>query len=112
MVRRAIKDFNNKGLAFLIRGKTTGRKKKFTEEQRAKILEVINTDPRKLGQNVTTWSLPKLKNYFVENKIVEKISIETIRTIMRKENIKYKKSRKWQYSNDPNFAKKNLRSNP
>ena len=103
----AIKRFNMNGLACLQRGKTTGRKPKFTPQQKADILAVVNTDPRKHGKNFTVWSLPKLKEHIIENKIVDQISIETLRQILRKGNKKYKKSRKWLYSNDPNFAKKN-----
>lgn len=103
----AIKKFNEKGLTCLQRERTTGKKPKFTKEQKAKILQVVNTEPRKLGKNFTSWSLPKLKLHLIENKIVECISIETLRQILKRGNKKYKKSRKWLYSNDPDFAKKN-----
>jgi transposase len=103
----AIKRFNTNGLACLQRGKTTGRKPKFTPQQKADILAVVNTDPKIHGKNFTVWSLPKLKEHIVGNKIVNHISIETLRQILRKGNKKYKKSRKWLFSNDPNFAKKN-----
>jgi len=106
-VLASIKRFNEEGVACLERGKTTGRKQKFTQEQKAAIIEVLNTDPRKLGKNFTTWSLPKLKAHIIEKEIVGAICIETLRQILRKENKKYKKSRKWLFSNDPNFAKKN-----
>lgn len=107
-VLAAVKKFNEKGLACLQRGKTTGRKPKFTDEQRAKIIEVINTDPRNLGKNFTSWSLPKLKAHAIENNIVERISIETLRQVLHRGNKRYKKSRKWLFSNDPNFSKKNF----
>ena len=103
----AILEFNRNGLACLMRGKTTGRKPRFTLEQRAKIIEVVNSDPRKSGLNVSTWSLSKLKRYIIENKIVDSISIEILRQIIKYGNKKYKTSRKWLYSNDPEFAKKN-----
>ena len=106
-VLSAIKEFNRNGLACLQRGKTTGRKPKFTPQQKAEILAVVNTDPRKHGKNFTVWSLPKLKGHIIENKIVDHISIETLRQILRHGNKKYKKSRKWLYSNAPQFAKKN-----
>lgn len=104
----ALKEFNKKGLACLQRGKSTGKKSKFTEEQRAKMTGIVNTSPRKLNMHFMTWSLPKLKKYFIENKIVDSISIEAVRYILKEGNKKYKKSRKWLYSNDPDFAKKNF----
>ncbi len=90
-----------------MRGKTTGRKPRFTLEQRAKIIGTVNSDPRKSGLNVSTWGLSGLKRYIIENKFVDSISIETLRQIVKHGNKKYKKSRKWLYSNDPDFAKKN-----
>lgn len=106
-ILEAIKSLNKKGLDCLKRGKTTGPKSKFTNEQKAKVIEIVNTDPRKLNKNFTTWSLPKIKQHLIENRIIDKISIETLRQIIKQGNKKYKKSRKWLYSNDPDFAKKN-----
>lgn len=106
-VLQTVKDFNNTGLNSLQRGKTTGRKPKFTEEQKARIVQTVNTDPRTLGKNFTTWSLPKLKQYVIEKRMVEKMAVETLRQILLKGNKKYKKGRKWLFSNDPDFAKKN-----
>ena len=106
-VRKAIKAFNKKGLNALKRGKAKGAKPKFTREQRAKMLMIASTEPQKLDMHFTTWSLPKLKRYFIGNKIVDSISIESIRQLLKSEGIKLKKSKRRQYSNDPDFAKKN-----
>jgi transposase len=107
-VLSAIKRFNEIGLVCLQRGKTTGRKPKFNEEQKAEMVAAVNNDPRKLNKNFTAWSLSKLRQHLIENKVIEHISIETLRQILKKGNKKYKKSRKWLYSNDPDFAKKNF----
>jgi transposase len=106
-VRNAIEAFNTKGLKALERGKAKGAKPKFTKEQKAKMLMVASTEPQKLGMHFTNWSLPKLKKYFIEKEIVGSISIESIRQLLKSEGIKLKKSKRRQYSNDPDFAKKN-----
>lgn len=106
-VRKAIKAFNKKGLNALQRGKAKGAKPKFTKEQRAKMLMIVSTEPSKLDLHFTAWSLPKLKRYFIENEIVDSISIESVRQLLKSEGIKLKKSKRRQYSNDPDFAKKN-----
>jgi len=106
-VRLAIKAFNEKGLKSLERGKAKGAKPKFTKEQHAKMLMIASTEPSKLNLHFTTWSLPKLKRYFIENKIVDYISLESVRRLMKSEGIKIRKSKRFQYSNDPEFAKKN-----
>jgi transposase len=106
-VRKAIKAFNKEGLNALQRGKAKGAKPKFTREQRAKQLMIASTEPQKLDLHFTAWSLPKLRRYFIENEIVDSISIESIRQLLKSEGIKLKKSKRRQYSNDPDFAKKN-----
>jgi len=106
-VRKAIKAFNEIGMRSLERGKAKGAKQKFSQEQRANMLQIASTKPKKLGLHFTTWSLPKLKRYFIENKIVDYICMESIRRIMKSEGIKIKKSKRFQYSDDPEFSKKN-----
>jgi len=106
-VRKAIKAFNKEGLNALQRGKANGAKPKFTKEQRAKMLMIASTEPQKLNLHFTAWSLPKLRRHFMEHKIVDSISIESIRQLLKSEGIKLKKSKRRQYSNDPDFAKKN-----
>jgi len=105
-VRKAVKEFNARGLECLERGKAKGADPKFTKEQRAKILQVSSTDPIKLGQHFTTWSLRKLKDYLEGVGVVESISIASIRSILKSEGMNWKKSKRWQYSNDPEFYKK------
>lgn len=106
-VRNAIKAFNTKGLKALQRGRAKGAEPKFTKEQKAKMLKVASTEPQKLDMHFTTWSLPKLKKYFIEKEIVDSISIESIRRLLKAEGIKLRKSKRRQYSNDPEFDKKN-----
>ena len=106
-VLAAIHAFNRKGFASLEPVKRPGRKPVFTLEQRAKIIQTVNTEPRLIGMNFTTWSLHKLRDYVVNNDIVPTISIEHLRQVLKRGNKKFKKSRKWCYSNDPDFAKKN-----
>lgn len=105
-VRNAIKDFNKKGLSCLERGKAKGAEPKFTKEQRVEILRIANTDPRKLGLFFTTWSLHKLQEYLIENNIVDYINHESVRIILKKQGFRIKKSKRFQYSNDPDFLKK------
>ena len=106
-VRNAIRAFNLKGLNALKRGKAKGAEPKFTQEQRAEMLGIASTEPKLLSLHFTTWSLPKLKRYFIEKQIVDSISIESIRQLLKSQGIKLKKSKRRQYSNDPDFAKKN-----
>ena len=67
-VRKAIKAFNENGISCLQRRKARGKDPKFKIEQRAKILKIVSTDPKKTGLSFTTWSLHKLKKYITEKK--------------------------------------------
>lgn len=106
-VETSINAFNEEGANCLQRKKSTGRPTKFTREQRADALRIATTSPLVLGLPFTTWSLRKLRTYLVKEKIISKISHEAIRLLLRAEGFRIKKSRRFQYSNDPEFAKKN-----
>lgn len=107
-VRNAIISFNEKGIAALERGKAQGASIKFTDEQKAKMLKAASTEPIKLGLHFTTWSLSKLCNYYLNESIVKSISIESVRRLLKSEGMRIKKSKRFQYSNDKEFDKKNL----
>ena len=106
-VRNAIINFNEKGIDALERGKAKGASIKFTDEQKAKMLKAASTEPIKLGLHFTTWSLSKLRDYYLNESIVKSISIESVRRLMKSEGMRIKKSKRFQYSNDKEFDKKN-----
>ncbi len=106
-VRNAITSFNEKGTAAFERGKAKGASIKFTDEQKAKMLKAASTEPIKLGLHFTTWSLSKLRDYYLNESIVKSISIESVRRLMNSEGMRLKKSKRFQYSNDKEFDKKN-----
>lgn len=105
-VRSAINRFNKEGTSSLKRKTSPGKPPKITKEQRTKILELIATEPQKLGLHYTSWSLPKLQKYLIEHNIIDAICIESIRNILYSSGTRLKRSKKWQYSNDPDFQKK------
>lgn len=105
-VVRAINEFNKNGINSLIRKMAKGSKPKFTVEQRAIILQTVLTEPTILGMHFTTWSLPKLKKYLIEKRVVKSICIESIRKILSFNNSNYIKCKRRQYSNDSEFLKK------
>ena len=59
---------------------------------RATLVQLATTPPRELGFKLTTWTLRKLREYLIEHKIVEEISHETIRRILKDENIDWRAS--------------------
>ena len=104
-VEKIIKQFNENGLKIFQRGKSTGKPRRISEEQRALILQYLNTDPEELDLHFNNWSHKKLSNYAKKQGI--DVSPTHVGIIIKQDEIKYKKKTSWLYSNDPNFAKKN-----
>lgn len=107
-VRVAIKSFNNRGLPCLQRGKAKGAIPKFTDQIKKSILSHFSKNPRDFNLHFTTWTLPRFRRHLTDYKVVESISIETLRQILVKAGAKLKRSKRWQYSPDKDFHKKNL----
>jgi len=91
-LRKWIKRYNKEGLDIILNSPRTGKKKQITENIKNKIIEIAKIPPRKLGLLFSNWTLHKLKKYLEENKIIEKISHETIRKILKETNIEIKEA--------------------
>jgi transposase len=105
-VEKLLKEFNQRRLAIFKRGKSTGKPRRITPEQRAHILQSLNTHPSKLGLHFTSWTLKKLSIYAKKQGI--QIGPSQVGRIIKQDEIKYKKKVPHLYSDDPDFAKKNL----
>jgi transposase len=102
-VEKIIKKFNKDGLKIFERKKGTGRKRRITENERAKVIESLNTNPKKFGLHFNNWSHKKLSNHLKNQGI--NISPAYVGRIIKKDEIRYKKKRSKMYSNDKNFLK-------
>jgi len=87
-----IRRFNHYGLNGLENRKPPGAKEKFTTEVRKQIAEIAATEPQELGLDFKNWSLSKLREYLIEEGIIESISIESVRICLLKENVALKRS--------------------
>lgn len=105
-VEKIIKQFNIDGMKIFERGKSTGKPRRITKEQRALILQWLNTHPEKIGLHFNNWSYNRLSDYTKMQGII--VSPSQIGRIIKQDEIKYKKKRAHLYSNDPQFAKKNF----
>ena len=105
-IRTIIKEFNQHGLETLDPKGRSGRPEEFTEDLRALIVEMALCPPKLLGQPFTRWSLAKLGDYLVEEKLVKSISVETLRTILREKNVKLRRTKTWKECNDPRLKSK------
>lgn len=107
-VRAAIKSFNSKGLQALQRGKAKGAVPKFDGVKKKIILMHFSKTPMSFGYHFTTWTLPRFRKHLVDYNVVESISTEKVRQILDEFGARLKRSKRWQYSPDKQFDKKNL----
>ncbi len=102
--RYVIHGFNERGFeVFKSKYKNCGSIPKFGNEQRQMVIDIALSKPRDLELPFTEWSLPKLKEYIIGNTDIDYISHETIRRILRESGIKYRRTKTWKESNDPDY---------
>ena len=94
-VRKWIHRFNAEGMDGLRSGKSPGRPPVFSNEQRDEIVALANSDPRKMNLSFTQWSLQRMRNYLVDNGVVEQISVETIRQVLRANGVRHRMLSGW-----------------
>ena len=105
-VRKWIHRFNAEGMDGLRSGKSPGRPPVFSDDQRDNIVTLANSDPRKFGLSFSQWSLQRMRKYLVDQGIVEQISVETIRQVLRANGVRHRMLSGW--SKEP----KSRASNP
>ena len=103
-VRHVIHGFNESGFKVLeSKYENCGSMPKFGNEQRQLIVDIALSKPKDLGLPFTEWSLPKLKDYIIGNTDIDYVSHETVRRILQERGIKYRRTKTWKESNDPDF---------
>jgi len=76
--------------------------RKFLSDVREQICEVALSPPKELI-GMCVWSLAKLRDYLMEQRIVGAISLETLRQILRHSKIRWRHTKTWKESTDPQF---------
>ncbi len=107
-VREVIHNFNADGFDSLAPKYAGGRPAKFTLPERQAIKKVALSRPVDHGLPFSTWSLSKLAEFVVAEGVVDDISHEGLRVLLREEGVSFQVIKTWKQSNDPDFeAKKN-----
>jgi transposase len=75
---------------------------KFLAEVTEQIAEVALSPPKELI-GLSVWSLPKLREYLVAQKIVPSISLEWLRQVLRRRKVRWRHTQTWKDSTDPDF---------
>jgi transposase len=77
----------------------------FTVDVREQIAEIALSSPISLI-GMKQWSLPKLRQYLIEQKIVAHISIRWLGEILHRYKVRLRRTKTWKESTDPLFAEK------
>lgn len=103
-----IHNFNADGFDSLAPRYAGGRPPKFTLPERQQIKKVALARPADHGLPFSTWSLSKVAEFVVAEGVVDDISHEGLRVLLREEGVLFQVIKTFKASNDPDFeAKKN-----
>jgi transposase len=107
-VREVIHNFNDDGFDSLDARYAGGRPPKFTLPQRQAIKRIALSRPTDHDLPFSTWSLAKLAEFVVAEGVVDDISHEGLRLLLREEGVSFQRLKTFKVSNDPHYeAKKN-----
>ena len=107
-VREIIHRFNRGGIGAIEwypYWQVRGTPRKFFADLVEQIAEVALSSPKSLI-GMTQWSLSKLREYLVSQKIVAHISLDWLRTLLVRFEIRWRHTKTWKESNDPEFRPK------
>jgi transposase len=88
-VRDVLHNFNADGFDSLKPRYAGGRPPKFTVDQRQEIKQAALSRPTDHGLPFSTWSLSKLADFLVAEGVVDDISHEGLRTLLREEGVSF-----------------------
>jgi transposase len=107
-VRDVLHNFNLDGFDSLYPRYAGGRPPTFTLAQRRQIKQVALSRPVHHDLPFSTWSLAKLAEFLVAEGVVDDISHEGLRALLREEGVSFQVIKTWKQSSDPDFeVKKN-----
>jgi transposase len=107
-VRAVIHNFNDDGFDSLAPKYAGGRPPTFTLPARREIKKIALSRPVDHDLPFSTWSLSKLAEFLVAEGVVDDISHEGLRAVLREEGVSFQVIKTFKASNDPDFeAKKN-----
>src|SRR3954471_5680051 len=107
-VRDVLHNFNADGFDALYPRYRGGRPPTFTLPQRQQIKKLALSRPTDHDLPFSTWSLAKLADFLVAEGVVDDISHEGLRVLLREEGVSFQRLKTWKQSTDQDFeAKKN-----
>ena len=108
-VRDVLHNFDADGFDSLYPRYAGGRPPKFTLPQRQQIKKTALSRPEDHGLPFSTWSLSKLADFLVAEGVVDDISHEGLRMLLRDEDVSFQAVKTFKASTDPNYDAKTSR---
>ena len=108
-VRDVIHNFNTDGFPSLYPKYKGGRPRTFTLPERREIKKIAKSRPVEHGLPFSTWSLVKLTDFLVAEGVVDDISHEGLRILLREEGVTFQRLKTWKTSKDPDYEAKKAR---
>src|SRR3954462_10526651 len=108
-VRDVLHNFNTDGFDSLYPRYSGGRPPTFTLPQRREIKKIALSRPQDHDLPFSTWSLSKLAEFLVAEGVVDDISHEGLRQLLREEGVSFQRIKTWKVSRDPDYATKKAR---
>ena len=108
-VRDVIRNFNADGFSSLYPKYKGGHPPKFTLAQRREIKKTAKSKPVEHDLPFSAWSLAKLADFLVAEGVVDDISHEGLRVLLREEGVSFQRVKTWKTSRDPDYAAKKAR---
>jgi transposase len=94
-VRDVIRNFNADGFDSLYPKYRGGHPPKFTLRQRREIKKIAKSKPAEHDLPFSTWSLAKLADFLVAEGVVDDISHEGLRVLLRAEGVTFQRLKTW-----------------
>ncbi|GAA2563635.1 hypothetical protein GCM10010295_62240 [Streptomyces intermedius] len=108
-VRDMIHNFNADGFEALYPKYKGGRPRTFTLPERREIKKIAKSKPAEHALPFSTWSLTKLADFLVAEGVVDDISHEGLRVLLREEGVSFQRVKTWKTSRDPDYPAKKAR---
>jgi len=108
-VRAVLHNFNDDGFDSLVPRYAGGRPPTFTLPQRRQIKRIALSRPADHDLPFSTWSLSKLAEFLVAEGVVDDISHEGLRVLLREEGVSFQVIKTFKQSSDPDFETKKNR---
>ncbi len=108
-VRDVLHNFDADGFDSLYPRYAGGRPPKFTLPQRQQIKKIALSRPTDQGLPFSTWSLSKLADFLVAEGVVDDISHEGLRLVLRDEDVSFQAVKTFKASTDPDYDAKTSR---